>query len=156
MPKKHSVSPRVQTMLDMYYAHTSMNDIAKHFKTTPKYIKSNLCRVRRRLGLPPRKDPRIEAVKSFVEDRDIILQLLEDGISLRSLAHKYGISHTTAASHINEWLAEQHIEKEPLPEMSLADLYKDWADVTTPTLINVQRVPRFIVIPVGGHDEAHL
>lgn len=89
-------------------------------------------------------------------DKDIIIQLYTEGMSLRELAEKWGVDKQSVMRALKRWGQDGRREGEyagaPVDEISLSALQHCWADITEPVYVAVGRIPRFYLVPIGKGD----
>ena len=147
---KEQISSRDEIILRRYYAQQPIRDIAKHIGTTYATVKTRIQRLRKQFNLPPREGNYSSNVSSFVADKTIASDLYRQGLSIRQIAEKYEISHTTVAAFLKEWgvIASPKVELNELPSINLAGFYTGWHNITEETVVTVSKQPKFIITPI--------
>ena len=147
----NQISERDEIMLRRYYKHHSIRTIAKHLNTTYATVKTRIFRLRKRFDLPPREGGLANNTAAFIADRELVTDLFCQGLSLRQIAEKYEISHTTVAAYFKDWgvIAAPKVSLSELPTINIAGFYTGWHDITEETVITVSKQPKFIVTPIS-------
>lgn len=146
-----SVPYKDQWLLEMYYSHKPIGEIAAAAKVSPKYMKVKLKRLRQKYSLQPRTTLPDQGAAALRADEALVTALyLEHGLSIRQIAEKYNASHTTVAALLRQWgvLTEQVPNLDQLPSIRLGELPNSWADLEGETVLTVAKVPRFLLIPI--------
>jgi hypothetical protein len=148
---RNKISAVDEIILRRYYCHYPLRDIAKHIGTTYAYIKTRIQRLRKRFNLPPREGSHASNTAAFIADKALVSDLFCQGLSIRQIANKYEISHTTVAAYLKDWgvIANPKVNLNELPSINLAGFYTGWRDITEESIITVNKKPKFIVTPLS-------
>lgn len=140
-----------EIILRRYYKHHPIRAIAKHLAIKYATVKTRIFRLRKRFDLPPREGGPAHNTAAFIADRELVSDLFCQGLSLRQIAEKYEISHTTVAAYFKDWgvIAAPKTNLNELPTINIAGFYTGWHDITEETVITVSKKPKFIVTPIS-------
>lgn len=132
--------------LTLYYQGYAIKDIAKSKKMTRSYLSIKLKQERQSLNLTERIDYRYTKaeVLEFYEDKELVLELLESGVTLVQIALKWDISLDTVRRAFKEWSIKSNYKSYTC--VTLSDFYKDWQTAPEDFVLTINKKPMFKVV----------
>jgi len=119
--------------------------IAAPLKVSTATMTMRLARERKANGYELYVPPIFISMKEVEEDKELILVMLADGITLSEVARKWEITRTTLRKHLDLWGYTLHSTAKDLPCYTLKEIADDWRNLEDEFLIKVARQPIFKV-----------
>lgn len=139
---------RDRRMIDAYYRHESLQQVAEELDTTLAYVKTRITLLRKRHQLPVRKSTQQKAMDAFRADQATVIQQYREHGNASRLAHQYGITVTAVITQLKSWGEIPVIRGNQQSTITLADLHRNWIDITDACVITVNGIPRFTLTPI--------
>lgn len=117
--------------LKRYYRGDSFESLARFLKTTENYARTKLSNERVELGLKPRSQVQGSAMYEFIHDRPIVLELYNNGMMVKEIAEKYGISNTAVHKYINKWQPKEEVKGETVKVTEFSQVWHELPDEFT-------------------------
>lgn len=137
--------------LTMYYENFSLAAIANSIGIRADAMGERLKRERKKLGLKPRVSYERLSVdtRDFIEDKDLVLQLLESGMSVTEIGEKYDVCRRTVAKNIANWgwVTRRNLG-EDMESWNITELYKGWSEAPDELIITVNKQPEFKLVRI--------
>lgn len=132
--------------LTLYYQGYAVKDIAKNKKMSRPHLSNKLRKERQNLNLKERVDYvyRKAEVLEFYEDKELVLELLESGVTLVQIALKWDISLDTVRRAFKEWSIKSNYKSYTC--VTLSDFYKDWQTAPEDFVLTINKKPMFKVV----------
>ncbi len=151
--KKWGLKIRRQSKVDralaykMYMDCRSYQSIADCFGVTATFARASVLKHIDENHLPERD--KIKLTDKLEEDKELILALLNDGVSSQDVAEKFEVSRSTLQTKITQWNYDFSNHGINTPSISLNDLkHGGWTEVEEETVLTIGRIPRFIIKPI--------
>lgn len=132
--------------LKLYLEGYSIAKLARSMKLAATTLSSRIHKERKELGIPERKVKkwrRIE-VEEFLGDKDIVLELINSGMTASDIADKWEVDQSTVRDQLVRW-GIHYVGKEKIPVYGLTELYKGWSEMPSEFIITVGKKPIFKV-----------
>lgn len=128
--------------LKMYYTGAKMADIAAKFACTTRVITSKLTKERTARNLERREYNSVE-MKEFIEDKSLVLALINSGMTQSDIAAKWDVPLPTAHLLITKWLPPQ-VGK----HVTLTGFCEEWQSLPDEFTVMVRSTPMFKVVRI--------
>lgn len=139
-------------LMHLYREGVALRKIANIMSREYNDVRIKNSNLLRQLGIPARNRNLKQASYEIEADKDLIIELSASGMSARDIAKKFGYSRWLVSDRLKKWGVEDpevDLSLFDLPSVKLSDFYQGgWADVNSKMLIKVNKVPRFLIIPI--------